>query len=199
MESLDKHGYVIIDDDSIIDGNPISTANIRDGLGSSKYTEEDKKRFFKWAFGWFDIGLFQLLKDKFKKAHKTSLDFSEPMVGSPTITTISRNSISEMIQEPLQELIDDVVSEYISSLNSPQEDGEDALSLPPTDDVEQRKLNTQKRLNASKLKAAAERELKAISADSKWKEADLKRKKTDEIPGKRKEIDLLNKQISTLR
>ena len=56
MESLDKHGYVIVIDDNIIDGKPVSTTNIREGLGSEKFTEEQKKLFFKWSFGWFDIG-----------------------------------------------------------------------------------------------------------------------------------------------
>src|ERR1017187_412248 len=67
-----EHAYILVEDDTKIQGKPISTTNIRYVLGSPKYEEDQKKKFFKWVFGWFDEGLYKLMAMKFKNAHLVS-------------------------------------------------------------------------------------------------------------------------------
>jgi hypothetical protein len=92
------------------------------------------------------------------------------------------------------------LSNSVSPLSTPQGESltnvkSDTGELP--DETERRKKTDKIRKDAAKKKAEAERNLKSLSADVKWKEADLKRLKKDEIPNKRNEIDALNKIIST--
>jgi hypothetical protein len=215
MESLKKHAYVMVVEDNMIDGKPISTANVREGLGSPRYTEEQKKRFFKWAFGWFDIGLFQLLYDKFRSALKTSQG-SETQTATPHPATVATGNIPNIsapniaVTEEVNNIVRDMttdenlnkfIDEFMNNTNTPQ--GEDPLdSLLGGDSSPgeaQRQQDTIKaRQDVVKAKSAAERELSSLKADAKWKEADLKRKKQDEIPDKRKEIDTLSRQVSSV-
>lgn len=205
MKTLDKHGYVQVVDDNIIDGKPISTSNVRSALGSAKYTEEQKKRFFVWVFGWFDIGLFHELADKFKMAHTTN-DSEQQPVAMPSLASLVRsekptpvptpnaNKLRAAVHEIVKEIMEDMIP---SPLMTPQgdESESDAITLPGE---EQRTKDVMKtRQDAMKQKSASERDLKTLKTDLKWKESDIKRKKQDEIPNKRKEIDTLNKAISS--
>ena len=56
LRPFNEHAYIMVLDDSRINGKPVSTTNIRDVLGSSRYNDKQKKKFFTWVFGWFDIG-----------------------------------------------------------------------------------------------------------------------------------------------
>ena len=188
MEPLNKHGYVVIIDDNIIDGKTVSTSNIRDGLGSEKFTEGQKKLFFKWTFGWFDIGLFQLLQDKFRGAHKTAK-------GSD-IGKSSTDIVPQSVSESLGGLIEDVVNEFMSGMSTPQSDDLTSSDGSIPDESEKRRAATRDRQNSLQLKSQAERELKSTQADVKWKELDLKQKKTDALPNQRKKIDALNQKIA---
>lgn len=195
MKSMEEHSYVHIIEDNFIDGKPIPTSLVREGLGSARYTADDKKRFFKWIFGWYDIGLFQLLYDKFKLARKTLAPGETPR-SSPSIKTLSKAPVSE-----LNVLIEKTINEFLSSMSTPQMDGENdqesELNMLDPGESDRLKILAQRKKDAAKSKASAERELKSMQTDLKWKEADIIRKKKDELPNKRKEIDMLNKQIST--
>ena len=180
MKSLKEHGYVMVIDDNIVDGKPISTANIREVVASNKYTEEQRKKFFIWIFGWFDIGLFQMISSKFKLAKKDV----EP----------DDSQIKEIVNGMLDELLG------VPPASIPQ--GDD-MSLD-SDNVElstSEKNSTQDvikaRQDAIKKKGEAQRDLKSLQADLKWKEVDIKNKRKNEIPNKQKEIDQLNKSISS--
>jgi len=68
LQPIEKHGYIAVTPTFPIDGKKISGTTVREGLGSPKYTEPQKKKFFQWVFGWFDVALFDLLVSKFTEA-----------------------------------------------------------------------------------------------------------------------------------
>jgi hypothetical protein len=50
----------------MVDGRILSGTAVRQMLGSDKYTDEQKEKFFRFIFGWYDIALFKDLTQKFK-------------------------------------------------------------------------------------------------------------------------------------
>lgn len=211
MQPFEKHGYVQIMDDNMIDGKPISTSNVRKALGSPQYTDDQKKKFFQWAFGWFDIGLFQELTDKFKMAHSSSDTEQEP-TAMPSLASLVRsekpvpspapavNKTKEKLQQTIKEIVKEMLEEFMPPPSmTPSGDSPDSMSvmgdLPGEE--ERRKETMKTRQDAMKQKAASERDLKTLQADLKWKQADVQRKRRDEIPKKRDEIDALNKMAAS--
>jgi hypothetical protein len=211
MKPFDIHGYVTIMEDNIIDGKPISTANIRSLLGSPKYTEDQKKRVFQWAFGINpedDRGLFKELCNKFSMAH-TSVSGEIP-TSMPSLASLVKSTsgqpqepITPTGQDKLQQTIKEIVKEMLEEFMPPPSmtpsgdslDGESDNGLPGRAERRQDVMNNRK--DAMEKKAASERDLKTLQADLKWKESDVKRKKKDEIPDKRDEIDALNKMAAS--
>jgi len=212
MESLDKHGYVYEIDDNVIDGKPISTSQIRSALGSPKYTEEQKAKFFAWAFGFnpdTDRGLFKELCEKFKMAHANVTSQDEVPTAMPSLKSLVAPLPNPLAPKPvaqpadkLKQKVQEMVREILSELSPPPSmtpsgtSPLDAAGNLPSD-ADRRKEDQLKRQDAAKQKSASERDLKTLQTDLKWKESDIKRKKQDEIPDKRDEIDALNKSIAT--
>jgi hypothetical protein len=188
MKSLDKHGYVMIIDDIKIDGKPISGRTVREALSSLKYTPNQKKKFFQWAFGWFDPSLYEMMVDVFSKAAKATSTIQQPT--QPSVVKTARTISKESLRR--------VVSEILKEFTKPQGD----LSTP--DPTQTNDLSATNRANTAlqakkdsvKAKAQATRELDSLKKDLKWKQSDVIRKRKDDIPNKQKEIDDLNKAMS---
>ncbi len=68
LDPLSKSGYVLIipEIETMVDGKTLSGTAVRQMLGSDKYTDEQKEKFFRYIFGWYDIALYQDLTQKFK-------------------------------------------------------------------------------------------------------------------------------------
>jgi len=68
LDPLSKSGYVLIipEIETMVDGKTLSGTAVRQMLGSDKYTDEQKEKFFRYIFGWYDIALFKDLTQKFK-------------------------------------------------------------------------------------------------------------------------------------
>ena len=68
LEPLSKNGYVLVipENQTMVDGKILSGTAVRQMLGSDKYTDEQKEKFFRYIFGWYDIALFKDLTQKFK-------------------------------------------------------------------------------------------------------------------------------------
>ena len=68
LDPLSKSGYVLIipESETMVDGRILSGTAVRQMLGSDKYTDEQKEKFFRYIFGWYDIALFKDLTQKFK-------------------------------------------------------------------------------------------------------------------------------------
>ena len=68
LDPLSKSGYVLIipEIETMVDGKTLSGTAVRQMLGSDKYTDDQKEKFFRYIFGWYDIALFKDLTQKFK-------------------------------------------------------------------------------------------------------------------------------------
>lgn len=205
LRPFEEHTYVMILDDSKIQGKPTSTKNIRNVLGSTRYDENKKKKFFRWVFGWFDIGLYQLMTTKFKKAHQVASPGDETLTQSDvigltteTLSHIPKRKLENMVYEILDEIMMD--EDYSTTINEP-----DSTTDNITAGVNGEKSPAQQRADANKAKqdlvkkkGQAERDLKGLKTDLDWKKSDILRKRKDELPNKRKELDDLNKQLAAV-
>ena len=225
LRPVKEHAYIIISDDSRIQGKQVATSNIRVVLGSDRYTDKQKKSFFNWSFGWFDISLFRLLAMKFRQAYQfisrvdTPLEphsshFStrvtnprepSPMPKFPKNVYNPKKKLQEMVREILKELMDEEYSSSsVTTMNGMDDTQPDSSSdMASTIDKEkspaQQKSDAAKqKVDLNKQKAQAERDLKGLETDLNWKKSDILRKRKDELPNKRKELDTLNKQIASV-
>jgi len=184
MEPGDKRGYVIIFNDVKIDGKDVNGTDVRNALGAKTQTDENKRKFFLWAFGWFDASLYKLLVDKFS-SHDVNFKPSEP---SP------EKNMKEYIEGMVLECIMELMGEPpISATPSGVESGMDA----PDYSAEQRAKDTaQAKIDAQKEKQAMERELSTKKKELDFKKRDVERMRRDVIPGLEKQRQDLNKKIS---
>ncbi len=217
---LTKHGYVYIIDDTRIEGRPVSTSNIRQVFGSEKYSNDEKKKFFKFIFGWFDIGLYSLISSKFKSAQQ-SLSADELQRSDDTAAINNNNTVPQSISSPtiinpnirekIQKLVNEILEEVMkedygsssntNSSNSNNIDNTDSYDMSSTldsekSDAQKRSDANKKKIELSRKKQQAERDLDGLQKDLKWKQTDILRKRKDELPAKRKELDAINKQLS---
>lgn len=185
LKPLSQNAYIVIMDDSKIEGKSVSTTNIRNVLGSTTYKDVQKKKFFRWVFGWFDVGLYQLMVSKFRHAHQSS-----------STETIPPQSLQEMVYTILKEL---AVQEdfYSTTINDPASDTMDS-------NMDDQKSMAQQRSDASKTRTDLIQAKKSAEAKSKQnkqqrdsyattvKNYDSIQKKAD-----REELDGINSQLSS--
>ena len=124
LRPFEEHTYVMILDDSKIQGKPTSTKNIRNVLGSTRYDENKKKKFFRWVFGWFDIGLYQLITTKLGKAHQVASPGDENLTQSDVVglTTESLSNIPKgKLEKIVYEILDEIMmdEDYSTTINEP--------------------------------------------------------------------------------
>lgn len=213
LRPFEEHAYVVVMDDSRIQGKPISTANVRVVLGSPKYTDEQKKKFFKWVFNWFDVGLYQLMATKFRMAHQVVAPDEDPSM--PGVTNIATKSVQpnlptsfpvspqssrtynpkRKLQELVHEMLKEMMDEDYGQMNSDLQASDMADTMGQTD-AQQRADATQQKTSLSKQKQQAERDLKSAESDLKWKKDSVDQLRKDTIPNQRKNIDSLNKQLT---
>ena len=194
IRPFQEHAYVVVLDDSRVNGRPISTTNIRNALGSSRYNDEQKKKFFTWIFGWFDIGLYKLMVTKFRMARQVASPEEEQP--APSIVN-SKRQLEELVYEILKETMDE---DYSTTINDPSSTTDNLTGGMNGNDKEspaqQRSDALKNKQSLVKKKQKAERDLQGLQTDLKWKQSDILRKRKDELPNKRKELDDLNKQIA---
>lgn len=189
MKSLSEHGYVMVIDDSKIDGQPISTSNIRDVLGSDKYDPNKKKKFFRYIFGWFDVGLYTMISLKFSQAYSGSNE-------DPN----DSNAVNENIRNKIQKLVYEVLDELMNTGNSSTTSTGNNITIP-TDAVQ--KTPAEQRSDDAKTRQSLIKQKKELDAKAKQnkqqadqykttaKNYDTFQKKSD-----RDAINAVNKQIS---
>lgn len=195
MEPLDKHAYVMLIDDTKIEGKPVSTANIRSVLGSSKYDDNAKKKFFRFVFGWFDIGLYTLITSKFKDAHQV---LPEPALAE-SIRPQIRQQIQDLVKEVLKEIIDEDYGSLNTSLmttNGPSDSTTSSTTSTSTNPTQQASDLAKARTDLVKQKKDLEAKAKQNKQqrdnyDTTVKNYDEFQKKTD-----RDALGAVNKQLS---
>lgn len=193
MEPLSKHAYAMLIDDTKISGKAVSTANIRSVLGSAKYDDNVKKKFFRFIFGWFDIGLYTLITSKFKNAHQVSGETSLAESVKPKV----KSEIQRLVKEILMEILDEDYGAMNASLmttNGPSTDN--ATTATTTTPAQQ--ASDQAKTRADLVKQKKELEAKAKqnkqqrdNYQTTVQNYDSFQKKTD-----RDALDSVNKQIS---
>ena len=214
MEPFQKHGYVLIIDDTKVDGHPITTQLIRQYFGSSLYTDEKKKMFFRLIFGWFDIGLYTLISSKFKQGYQvSSTNTEQPPEEMPPISrsrsqpitvpqarvpsAAFKENITKLVHEILREIMDeDIMS--TSTMDSSNDGSDTSMSsaLDKNKDLDKQKSDnaTQiKDLNQQKKEAEAEAKKNKQQRDqysTVVKNYDAYQKKND-----RERIDTVNREL----
>ena len=99
LQPIVQHGYIAVTPTFAIDGKKISGTTVREGLGSPKYTESQKKKFFQWVFGWFDVALFDLLVSKFTESEQ-----NKPSSQKPSVNEVHQK-LKELIKGVIRELV----------------------------------------------------------------------------------------------
>ena len=69
LKGYEEHGYFMTAPHVSVkvDGKEVSGTVMRELLGSPKYTDEERRKLFKDAFGYFDEGVYLMMHNKFKK------------------------------------------------------------------------------------------------------------------------------------
>jgi hypothetical protein len=109
LRPYQQRAYIFVVNDNIKEKNSVgnekiyTSQNVREALGSYRFTDKQKGMWFKKFFGWYDLGLFELLKNKYTNAHQSS-DGAEP-VDTPSIN----------VKEELQKEICKILNELMGS------------------------------------------------------------------------------------
>lgn len=200
MKPFKEHAYVMVVDDSKIDGRPVSTSNIRQVFGSPRYTEDAKKKFFRFIFGWFDEGLYMLMTNKFRNAHQVA-GKEEPSLPSesPRVATSPsfKENVTKMVHEILKEIMDEDYSSSTTSTTGGSSTTDMATSLDTQKTPEQQRSdNIQNKEDLVKKKHELELQAKQNKQQrdqyaTTVRNYDQIKRKTD-----RDAITAVNKQIS---
>lgn len=146
LQPIEQHGYIAITPTFAIDGKKISGTTVREGLGSPKYTESQKKKFFQWVFGWFDVALFDLLVSKFTESEQNKSPAEKNVV----------NEIHHRLKEVLRGIIRELMFPEPEGIDS-QENDKDADQQSLEDDPESEKKSRElarQQLDTTKKKRA---------------------------------------------
>lgn len=215
MSPLSERGYILIIDDTRIEGKPISTPNIRQVLGSPRYKDDEKKKFFRFVFGWFDVGLYTLMTAKFRLAHQvsspdeetTSMPSMRSMVRGPatpqspvaTPQAPLRGAVREKIQELVRDILGEIMDEdYSSTMNASASNTSDMASSLDQEKsaAEQRKDSQKQKINLVQQKKEAEAEAKKNKQQRDQYATTVKSYDSFQKKNDRQNIDNINKQIA---
>lgn len=127
LQPIEQHGYIAVTPTFPIDGKKISGTTVREGLGSPKYTEPQKKKFFQWVFGWFDVALFDLLVSKFTESEQ-----NKPSSEKKTVNEVHIR-LKEILKGMIRELM---FPEPSGTETDSQKDTQDTEQQPIEDDPE---------------------------------------------------------------
>jgi nicotinamide mononucleotide adenylyltransferase len=186
MDTLDKHAYVLIVDDSKIDNKPVSTANIRQALGSDKYTPDEKKKFFRFIFGWFDIGLYTVVTSKFRQAFQAS----SPDNQGPTLK-------NEGLKSQLQRMVREIMDEEYGMASDVENTGRDDAGTDVSKTLNQQKNDLAKqRVDLVKQKKEAEAKAKQNKQQRDQYSTTVKSYDSFQKKNDRDAIDTINTQLS---
>jgi len=207
LKSFTEHMYIITLDDTKVEGNPISTANIRRVLGSMKYNDDQKKKFFTWLFGWFDISLYKLITTKFTLANKivkSEDNIDNTPKTSPSVVgigTLRYPNVEKSLSNAVTEILGEIMNEdFSSTLNNTSADGDNNTSTT-TDNSTQSSAQqaSDKALKVQTLvqqKKAQELQSKQDKQQRDGYATTVRNYDTIKKKANRDKLDSLNKQIS---
>jgi len=172
LQSYKKHGYIIFAPAPTlkIKGKDISATDIRSFLGAKKYTDKQKKIFFQYVFGWYDIALYEYLTEKFEE---------------PKANSMNEEKLKKLIKYIMNE------AEFATSVGATDTTNADARksSAEQKDDLRKQKELARKQLKEKEL------EKKNALEQKKYMESSLDQLKRIKIPQIDDEITNLKKRI----
>jgi hypothetical protein len=183
--------YILSVNDDLIYKNKVYTSkNIREALGSHRFSTKNKQEWFKHFFGWFDLGLFELLKNKYESAHSAADGVENPVNMKEELAKEICNILNELMGGP-------------PSIANQDSMGTDAMGqeMDTTDitkskaEQEKEKADNLKTLQQQKTDLERKNKLDQSQLSRDKNSVDNLRKTT--IPGNRDALDQVNKQIST--
>lgn len=201
-----EHAYVLVVDDTRIEGRPVTTTNIRQVLGGERYGDDEKKKFFRFVFGWFDAGLYTLIASKFKLAYQVA----SPEVANKSYETQPVNRIqyqsrlgdktTTQLQNMVREILGEIMNEDYGDTTTSSSDTMTGTSTTATTDDktpgEQAADNAKQKQDLVKQKQSLELQAKQNKQQrdqyaTTVKNYDQIKKKAD-----RDALDAVNKQLS---
>ena len=77
LSGHEEHGYFLVAPHMSVSagGLEVSGTGMRELLGSDKFDDSERKKLFKKMFGYYDKGVFQMMRNKFKKLFGEDVDF----------------------------------------------------------------------------------------------------------------------------
>lgn len=165
LESVDKGGYfyqvpkdllktsIVVKDSEGRNRSTILNSNlIKNVLTSQSVSDEGKKTFFLNAFGWYDIALYNLVKNKYMSAKQVQL--------------------SESSHQKLKNIVFKIMEEFSMDSNDSEMDSSTDVKL---DDIPKQISNLDKELMNTSKEEEARKKLTRMKKD------DLRKKKQDLI------------------
>jgi len=131
---------------------PFTTKLFVDELGDPSNSDDNKKTFFALAFGWYDAGFFNLMKERFGKAFEKFSSRYSSAIGKPTMEESIAELTSIMVEDlagQIGDIFDDGNGEQESEPSPAQKAAE------KKSDIETLRQK-QRRLDLTKQQAKAE-------------------------------------------
>lgn len=176
LQPFSKHIYIIEVPENI--SQSISGTDIRNVLGNNRIDESDKKKYFIEVFGWFDIGLYNLMKEKFSGSNNMNIE--------------------SKFRKTLKKIFEKIMIEAINTAATPSgTTTSSTTSKDPNLDNKQAKLERDQE-RADRLAKDKERALKVKQLDAERKKAEYMQKeltlsKNNAQPSLTKQIQDLSK------
>lgn len=185
--SYKSAAYIIpVNDDLVYRGKVYTSKNIREALGSHRFPNKSKQQWFKHFFGWFDLGLFELLKNKYENAHSAA-DGTEPDIKEELTKEIC-NILNELMGPPS---IATDPSFGPDSITSDSNTGIQPSDMEIKQDQQKQKKDLQQQ------KSDLERKDKLDQSQLKRDKDSVDNLRKTTIPSNRKQLDMLNRSIAT--
>lgn len=131
-----------------VKGLNLTTKLFIEELGDPKNSDDNKKTFFALAFGWYDAGFYNLVKERFSQPYEKLVSKYSSALSQPSL------------EKTVQEIVNVLVEDLSSMLSDTPEDKES-----PTERAKQKTINVtalrqkQKTLNLNKQQSNADAKL----------------------------------------
>jgi hypothetical protein len=129
LKPMGESVYYSILNDSIrrVKGLDLSTKLFIDEIGNPQNSEDNKKTFFALAFGWYDAGHYNLVKERFHKPYE--------MMVSKYSKAVNQPSIEKSIDEITEAMVEDLTASLSSDL-PPEEKTPSQIAADKTDNIQ---------------------------------------------------------------
>ena len=193
-EPYKKHSYIFTIDDSKIDGKIVTSDKIREALGSHKWTREQKEEFFKYFFGWFDLGLFELLKNKYTNAQQSDVQVIPPE-GGQEVFPGSPENIREILSKEIVNILNELMGLPPSIATDPSYGANNSIATNDTP-LNQQTADKEKKIDLVKQKKQAEDDKKRNLTQYKRDKDSVHNYDKYARKQDQEKVDALNKQIT---